>query len=769
MRLTARQALLALSLVTLFGLACGNEPIADAAPTPVDVVETADRGRSAVGPELRQPALELSEGLRSDLARRRWDSAATGMLALGEDRLKDGDTAFVAAWALVHAGRADEAASLLDALDDTALAPAAYVSAIRGEILREEERNTDALAAFAQVPSDVAVAPRVEVIRADVLKELSRTKEAFAVLSGMIERPDPSPGNPEALLALATRAGGGSEEAYPLLRRVWVEYPKTEHSKAGWAALKAYNKAPTWQEVGRRAEVLMDRGDYDNAIAETEPILSKLDDNSLDSCRIVYVRGRSYYKRNKLSSAVAAFGDVAARCAEIEEDFGPKALYLKGLAEFRRSRFTSSAAVMRAIPETFPESSYADDGYTHAGIALWEAEDKAGARAVWAKNLADFPDGDTVPESTFRLAWSHYEDGDADTAREVAIVLGGLPLGSDERHVTAGRYWAARWLAYPDVSAPTVLSEDKAAVEKAITEWTAFVEELPTGYYALLAQTRLRELAPEAAAKLDERRPRRADPSTPWQIEDDLLADPAFVRGIALARLGLIQEGRAEWDRAEALVDGEAMAWMTELRAGAGDWLFAHDYFRRWLTHNPPGTLGEREPEILRVAYPDRYWTEVQTAADGDRYDPRLFHALVREESNFNRKIVSFAGAKGLSQLMPPTAKQVAGWLGRPVGDLYDPANNTAIGARYLDALHKQFGSPFLSLAAYNAGGGRVNQWLDRHGNVPTDEYVERIPFRETRGYVKRVSGTWTLMRIQFDDGPAFADLSSLNHMARPE
>ncbi|TNE87731.1 MAG: outer membrane protein assembly factor BamD [Deltaproteobacteria bacterium] len=767
MRLTGRLALFALAPLLAVGavLTPVGEHTADAATAPS---EPEGDGRVAIGPELREPALDLPDAVREDLAGRQWDAAATGLLKLGEERLAHGDTAFVAAWALVHADRADEAAPLLDALDKASLAPDAYVQAIRGEILREEERNVDALAALEAVPADVAVAPRAEVLRAEVLKELSRTKEAYAVYESMIARPDPSPGNPEALIALARRAGAGSEEAYPLYRRIWVEYPKSEHSQATWDELKSYGKSPTWQEVGRRAEVLMGDGEYDAALAETEPVLGQMEKGSLDACRIVFVRGRSNYKRNRLSASVAAFGDVVSQCAEVEEDYGAKALYIKGLAQFRRSNFTESAREMAAIPEHFPKSSYADDGYTHAGIALWEAEDKDGARAMWAKNLEAFPEGDTVPESTFRLAWSYYEDGDAEKARAIAQKLSKLPLGSDERHVTAGRYWAARWLAYPNVEAPTELNEDAAAVGMAVAEWKAFIEELPTGYYALLAQQRLRELAPEVAKALDERTQRRADLSTPWRLEAELVEDPAFVRGVALARLGLIQEARAEWDRAEVAVDGDAMAWMTELRVGAGDWLLAHDGMRRWLAHHPPGTLGEREPEILRVAYPDRYWEEVRTAADGDRYDPRLFHALVREESNFNRRIVSFAGAKGLSQLMPPTAKQVAGWLGRPVGDLYDPVNNTQIGARYLDALHKQFGSPFLSLAAYNAGGGRVNQWLERHGNVPTDEYVERIPYRETRGYVKRVSGTWTLLRYQFDEGPAFADLSALNHVARP-
>jgi soluble lytic murein transglycosylase len=168
------------------------------------------------------------------------------------------------------------------------------------------------------------------------------------------------------------------------------------------------------------------------------------------------------------------------------------------------------------------------------------------------------------------------------------------------------------------------------------------------------------------------------------------------------------------------------------------------------------------------VGYPDRYWTEVQRNAVGYRYEPRLLHALVREESNFNQGIVSHAGAKGLSQLMPGTAREVAGWLGVSVGSLDDPDTNLRLGGRYLEAMHKQLGdSPYLSLAAYNAGAGRVNEWFGEWGNLPTDEYVERIPFRETRGYVKRVMGTWQTERWQFDSGAAFYDLSAFNHHAK--
>ncbi|MCA9572582.1 MAG: lytic transglycosylase domain-containing protein, partial [Myxococcales bacterium] len=211
--------------------------------------------------------------------------------------------------------------------------------------------------------------------------------------------------------------------------------------------------------------------------------------------------------------------------------------------------------------------------------------------------------------------------------------------------------------------------------------------------------------------------------------------------------------------------------WLHEMRAASGDWLFAHAAFRAWIRNHPVGSLGEGERAVVRVAYPDRYWEEVQKASVYDTFEPRLFHALVREESNFNRQIVSFAGARGLSQLMPTTATQTARWMGRSITmtELFEPQKNLDIGGRYLHQVHKELsGSPYLALAGYNAGPGRVRQWKGEWGNVPTDEYVERIPFRETRGYVKRVMGTWQTYRWYMDDGQPFPDLSKFNHQAMP-
>jgi len=740
--------------------------------------EEIDEPMVVVGAALRQHSYPVSDDLKSRLRSRDWRGAAKILEKSDPGELvgsQKSDWAFLLAWCLIHTDRGDEAHRLLPLFENAANAPETYTSLIRGEIHKGREEWADALASLELVPETSVIHPRAAIQRAEVLRELDRADEAFAIYEKLVERPDPADGNAEALLALGAHYGAGTSKAYPYLRRVWSGYPRTQASVQATKMLKSYAGRPgfgsSWQDVGKRAERLMYQGDYLGAIAETDRRVAQATDKTVDTCRYRYVRGRSYYKKNQLTNAVNAFGDVGTRCADAEGEYGPKSLYVKSSAQFRRKDFKGSAASWQMLPDLYPEHSMADDGLTRGGIALMEADDLAGAQALWRRALSDFPNGDTVPEATWRLAFSLYIDGHPDQAIEVAEALGNLPLESDAVHVTAGRYWAARWKVYPDVDKPTEAVDDDKAIATAVAEWQELVEELPGSFYAILAGSRIYELDPELAGKLSVRPDlhNAGDLERPWVVRLSFIENQSARDAIALARLGLIREARNEWAPLLDDLEGDEMAWLMELRIMSGDWLFTHDKFRRWIRTHPVGTLGAREAQVVRVAYPDRYWDLVEEAAAEDRYEPRLFHALVREESNFNRKIVSFAGAVGLSQLMPATAKQTCGWLGMnySLESLNDPKTNLTIGARYLDAMHKQLGdSPYLSLAAYNAGAARVKQWEGRWGNVPTDEYVERIPFRETREYVKRVMGTWQVMRYQFDDDAAIPDLSAYNHQA---
>jgi soluble lytic murein transglycosylase len=137
-----------------------------------------------------------------------------------------------------------------------------------------------------------------------------------------------------------------------------------------------------------------------------------------------------------------------------------------------------------------------------------------------------------------------------------------------------------------------------------------------------------------------------------------------------------------------------------------------------------------------------RHWEIISAQAAKNDLSPTLILGIIRQESAFNEKARSSANARGLMQILPSTAKRIvrqARIKRYSVQKLYQPETNIVLGAQCLTSLLQRYGKPELALAAYNAGGSRVDRWLKEFGNVDMPEFVEQIPFSETRGYVKQV------------------------------
>lgn len=768
--MSTRRALagaLALTLLRPPVSANASDPV-HAEPAPVARAE----GMVDVAPELRKLALPLPPALLTALRTSDWSAAYAGLKAMDVSGLvgpQRADHAFLVVWTAVRTGKAAEAAPYLSLIDEGS-APVAWRALIRAEVTRAQGDNLGAMTALDAVPEGSALATRALAQRAELLIALGRSSEGVAIYQSLIDKPDPAEGASFALLAMAKRKGVGSDASYALLRRLWTWYPNHAESREAERLLASSyaTRLPTPAESIRRAERRQAASSWSDALSLTEGLTDKVTPGTEDACRLAYVRGRSYYKQNSLTNALTAFGDAGRACAKVPGDYGDKILYLGGEALFRKGQYTLAADSYAAILALYPRSSMADDALTRGGIALEQLGNVEGARTLWRRALDERADGDTVPEATFKLAFSLYDAGHTDDARAVALKLSALPQGVDEVSVLGGRYWAARWLAYPDVKHPNVLGAPDA-VATAVREWTDLMRSAPYGWYAALAYSRLKELAPEVAASVT--RPARDAGTVPWTVRESFLHGGGG-DALALARLGLLKDAQAVWGDVDDDLLPDEMAWWTELRVALDDWLFAHDAMVRWLRTHPLGTLGMHEAQIVQVAYPSRYWAEIKTATGPYTWEPRMFHALVREESLFNKDVKSPAGALGLSQVMPATGRTVAGWLGLSfsTNDLLVPEKNLKIGAKYLDTvLHQQGNDPCLAFASYNAGPQRVDEWIAKRGNLPLDEFVERIPFRETRGYVKRVSSTWQTYRYAQDlDSTPFVDLSAFNHVVRP-
>lgn len=667
------------------------------------------------------------------------DAVALAAVSDWEALAERADAPLLQAWAQVQIGRGSEATPV-----PSGSLPAAEQAWLNGVIAVETGDPATARSLLASVPEAHPLHRSSQVWLARAEQDAGDVASAQATYERLIADEDPIDGNAVALRALADITGDATYE-----RRLWTAYPYAPETVGVSVA------DPSWQEVAQRASALQGSSDWDGILALLEPRLLEARAaehvGSADACTLQYVLGRAYYKKARRPEAIRAFGTAAQDCGG---ETGAKLAYLQGKTHLLRGQHNSAAAVWERMAADFPDHTYADDGLVLGGVALERAGDVAGAQRLWRKAADEIPDGDMVPEGLFQLAWTQYEAGDGAAAMAGMAEVAAMSPDRDRFHVPGAMYWAGRFALYPDVNAPNTLAPEN--METAVRWWTQLVETQPWSYYAVLAQARLTELDRPAPV------PDHTASET-WTLSRPLLDSDVP----DLLAWGLVDAAEAHFDALEPSPDERG--WWTDSRAQVGDGLAAHRELRGWLRANMPVAPDPDAAHLLGAAYPDLWLTEVQTATTGYRYDSRYFHAIVRTESNFDPGAISWAGARGLCQVMPATGRGVGKWMGLEITkeDLLVPETNLKVGARYMEFLHSEFDdSPFLSAAGYNAGEHRVTQWDGEWGPMPTDEYVERIPFDETRGYVKRVVGTWqayTWLRTG-----TVQDTSRYNHLALP-
>ncbi|AHC13700.1 hypothetical protein L21SP2_0258 [Salinispira pacifica] len=158
------------------------------------------------------------------------------------------------------------------------------------------------------------------------------------------------------------------------------------------------------------------------------------------------------------------------------------------------------------------------------------------------------------------------------------------------------------------------------------------------------------------------------------------------------------------------------------------------------------------EEELLKLLFPLSFPRDVKMSAGENMVDPLLLQALMREESRFNETAGSHAGALGLGQIIPETGADIARRMGLDSFDLFNPGDNISMSSYYLAYLQGRFSTIWETLAAYNAGQGRVDRWID---DLPVDlmpGYLLQpfIPFEETRNYIRRVIESWMIYRVLY-------------------
>ena len=230
-----------------------------------------------------------------------------------------------------------------------------------------------------------------------------------------------------------------------------------------------------------------------------------------------------------------------------------------------------------------------------------------------------------------------------------------------------------------------------------------------------------------------------------------------------LARLGLSTVGEKHGS-ARAKEEDEDLLWITAILLDRGGvWSASHSIPRYIATRyrlDYPRELGEAK---WKIAYPRAFPTLVEKNARANQIPEALQLAIMREESAFSPRIESFANAIGLTQMLIKTARRFANNAPVTREVLMDPARNLEIGSRFLGFLWKHFGAtPPLAIAGYNAGEGAVDRWLaDRaYAGLALDEFMESIPYDETRNYTKRVLASYFAYRWLYDGRAPVPEIS---------
>lgn len=537
--------------------------------------------------------------------------------------------------------------------------------------------------------------------------------------------------------------------------------------------------APVYYDAGRfpKAAALYERALAGNAYgAGTASALLQL--------------GRSYERGDEFRTAIGVYKRLRLEYPGVSSGL---IAYRIGLCHQRVGEDQEGERWFQEVLDRDPRSSFADDILYRMAARRDQRDDRDAARVLYQRLLDRYPRSSWADEAAWKIGFGHFEDGRP--AEALVAFESALRRYPNSDFAPAMGYWHARILEEQGRSAEArvgfvsilknaadayyrgravaalrrmgvhfsaadlVPAEDLARsgdIPAAIRE-ARVIRDAGDGEAAERARVLVAEWTRRAGGWSDLARFSTDVLDTTALLFDAPRVSPAVLDEIQqLVELGAYDEAVAEIlaFRIDAGVRPERRLAHARILAEGGAYRAAMREIEglvRGLAS--PADAASLPPVVARLLFPGYYAPLVRAEAGKYGVDPLFMLSVIREESRFQADVSSWAGAQGLMQIMPATGATVARQLGMAdfsVEMLHDPQVNIALGARYLSGLMQQYeGRHHLALAGYNAGPGNANRWVRQSPGAPDDVFVERISFRETRNYVKRVLGTyWTYRQL---------------------
>lgn len=635
-----------------------------------------------------------------------------------------------------------------------------YVGYHAARALWLAHRTAEATELAKKVSIDSTVGPDTEMLLGDLLRGQGSATGWAAVVEHyrayLTRRPN-GPFRSEARYDLAEaleNSKGDLAEATKLYRQITIEDPLSSWTTKAKVRLAALNVPETYTAAENiaRGKELFDAMRNPESEAAFDAALADKAISPADKCVAAYHKAQSRFKARDRKGASTMFDDSTTACkAAGNTDLWIKSAYQAGRSYAFIGDHQTAIDRYKAAEAVDPKHSYADDSMLREAEEWADLNDGQKVEEVLSALPKTYPTGDNVAEAMWRIGWRAWREQRYDDAikwwqEQIRLVP------RDDNYFGEGQaqYWLGRAYAA------------KKMIPEAIAQWQLTVRTYPAAYYSLLALNRLRETSPKDYAKVVveiSTDPAGFDPKAPaftFKARPEWSA-PGFVRAMEFLRLGIgsaadpelkklglsAPEGKKRVDDPDQVEKLWAVAFLYD-RAGR----YATSLWpTRWhiLDYRTQWPIGVNRARWL-IAYPKGYWEILTRHAALNSVPIAMQIGIVREESGFNPLTESYANAIGLTQMIPPTAKDFSKGTGiDPTREsLRDPEKNVTIGSRFLGSLFKTWHNYVLLVPpSYNAGPTAVRRMLKARGTWDADEFIEGIVDDQARNYSKRVLGSF--------------------------
>ena len=605
-----------------------------------------------------------------------------------------------------------------------------YVNYYLGTAYMQAGRSAECIAtlsSFARDFPDSILLRDAHVVYANALMQEGRPQDAATLLEGDRQ---PARVDVEWNLGRAYEAAGNLPKAASIFRNIYLTMPLTGEAELANSELKKLAGSTTVQpanvdERKTRADLLLKGRRYADAAEEYKDLLEQVspDDRAgtqLSLATALLKSGHGKDAKKILDSLAPSSADTNAQ-----------KLYLLGEVARGSDNDDEFLKDLDQLRQQAPTSPWLEQGLLSAGNVFLLRKDYDRAIDAYRELQQRFPNAGRAPYAHWKAAWLTLRQGrKAEAEKEFEEQIGLYPSSNE---VPAALYWRAR------------LAEEDGETAKARAFYQKLSDRFRNYYYADLARKQLKVLKstgePISYALLDK--------VAPIDAKADIVADDPPSDNLRVQKAELLGNG--------GLVDLAARELQAASNEEKGDWvapetarLFQeNELYNRGIEimkRAVPNYFAMDIPALPRsyweALFPRPYWADLKRYSTQNELDPFLVASLIRQESEFNAGAVSHKNAVGLMQLLPGTGKKVAKeekLRHFSANQLFTPGVNLQLGTRYFRTMVDKFGSFEYALAAYNAGSDRVEDWLSAGNYRDPQEFVESIPFTETREYVQAI------------------------------